>query len=131
MCIRDSDNWPDCERLLPQALACAGWIARDASPTVDAARLLNQAGFYLHERARYGEAEPLYERALAIVERALGPAHPLTATNLNNLAELYRAQGRLDEAEPLLQRTLAIRERALGPDHPDTAQSLNLSLIHI
>ena len=29
------EHWPGCERLLPQALACAGWIARDASPTLD------------------------------------------------------------------------------------------------
>ncbi|MEI2781231.1 MAG: tetratricopeptide repeat protein [Candidatus Competibacter sp.] len=119
------EHWPDCERLLPQALACAGWIARDASPTLDAALLLNRAGFYLHERARYGEAEPLHERALAIRERALGPDHPATAQSLNNLAELYRKRGRLAEAEPLFERALAIREQALGPAHPDTAESLN------
>ena len=119
------DNWPDCERLLPQALACAGWIARDASPTLDAARLLNQAGFYLRERARYDEAEPPHRRALAIRERALGPDHPATAQSLNNLALLYRDQGRLAEAEPLWQRALAIFEQALGPEHPLTALSLN------
>ena len=119
------ENWPDCERLLPQALACAGWIARDASPTLDAARLLNQAGFYLRERARNDEAEPPHRRALAIRERALGPDHPATAQSLNNLALLYRDQGRLAEAEPLWQRALAIFEQALGPEHPLTALSLN------
>ncbi len=46
------------------------------------------------------------------------------ATSLNNLAELYRAQGRYAEAGPLHQRALAIREKALGPDHPHVAQSL-------
>ncbi len=46
------------------------------------------------------------------------------ATDLNNLAELYRAQGRYAEAEPLYKRSLAIREKTLGPEHPDTAQSL-------
>ena len=119
------EHWPGCERLLPQALACAGWIARDASPTLDAARLLNRAGGYLRERARYGEAEPLWQRALAIVEQALGPDHPDTALSLNNLAVLYWYQGRLAEAGPLCERALAIFERALGPDHPDTALSLN------
>ena len=29
----------------------------------EAARLLNQAGYYLRERARYAEAEPLMRRA--------------------------------------------------------------------
>ncbi len=37
------------------------------------------------------------------------------ATDLNNLAELYRAQGKHTEAEPLYRRALAIVEKALGP----------------
>ena len=74
---------------------------------------------------RYGEAEPLYQRALAIYEEQLGPDHPDTATNLNNLASLYDSMGRYGEAEPLYQRALAIGEAQLGPDHPSTAISLN------
>jgi tetratricopeptide (TPR) repeat protein len=46
------------------------------------------------------------------------------ATNLNNLAELYRVQGKYAEVELLYQRALAIREKALGPEHPNVAQSL-------
>ncbi len=46
------------------------------------------------------------------------------ATALNNLAQLYEAQGRYAEAEPLNKRSLAVREKALGSDHPDVAQSL-------
>ncbi len=42
---------------------------------------------------KYDEAEPLYRRALAIKEKALGPQHPNTATSINNLAELLRSQG--------------------------------------
>ena len=34
----------------------------------------------------YAKAEPLYQRALKISEKALGPEHPDTATSLNNLA---------------------------------------------
>ena len=60
----------------------------------------------------------MYQRALAIEEKALGPEHPDVATSLNNLAELYRDQGKYGEAEPLYQRALAIDEKALGPDHP-------------
>jgi tetratricopeptide (TPR) repeat protein len=67
----------------------------------------------------------LYQRALALYERVLGPDHPHVATSLHNLAALYRAQGRYDQAEPLYQRALGIRERVLGPEHPDVAQSLN------
>ncbi len=75
-------------------------------------------------QGKYAEAEPLYQRALAIREKALGPEHPNVATSLNNLAVLYHTQGRYTEAEPLYQRALAIHERVLGPEHPNVAQSL-------
>ena len=87
-------------------------------------RLNNLAGLY-RAQGRYAEAEPLYKRALAISEKALGPEHPDVGTSLNNLAVLYQAQGRYAEAEPLYKRALAIDEKALGPEHPDVATSLN------
>jgi tetratricopeptide (TPR) repeat protein len=53
----------------------------------------------------------------------LGPEHPYVATSLNNLAQLYQAQGQYGKAEPLYQRALAIRDKALGPEHPEVATS--------
>ena len=47
------------------------------------------------------------------------------AMNLNNRAELYRAQGGYAENEPLFQRALAIVEKTLGPEHPNVAMSLD------
>ena len=47
----------------------------------------------IRETGHGEEAEPLYERSLAIQEKALGPVHPNVATSLNNLAALYKAQG--------------------------------------
>jgi tetratricopeptide (TPR) repeat protein len=46
------------------------------------------------------------------------------AISLNNLAELYRAQGKYSEAEPLYKRALVIWEKVLGPDHPHIATVL-------
>jgi Tetratricopeptide repeat len=60
---------------------------------------------------------------LAIREKALGPEHPDVAQTLNNLAELYRAQGRY-MAEPLFERSLRAVEKALGPNHPEVAKGL-------
>ena len=60
-----------------------------------------------------------------IFEKAFGPEHPDLAINLNNLGNLYRAQGRYSEAEALSKRSLAIAEKALGPEHPDVGESLN------
>ena len=75
-------------------------------------------------QGRYPEAEPLYQQALAIAEKALGLNHLNVATCLNNLAALYRSQGKYAKAEPLLKRTIAIREKGLGLEHPEVAMSL-------
>jgi len=94
---------------------------RDDDPDV-----LNWLGSALTNAARYAEAEPLLNRALAIYEKALGPEHPNTAGSLNRLAVLYDSQGRYGEAEPLYNRALAICEKALGLEHPNTVDVLDL-----
>jgi len=60
-------------------------------------------------QGQYAQAEPLYNRALAIREKALGPDHPAVFQSLNNLAALYRATKRDEEAETLEQRAARIR----------------------
>ena len=45
----------------------------------------------LYDEGSLEEAEPLYQRALAIDMAALGASHPNIATYLNNLAGLYKA----------------------------------------
>ena len=72
-------------------------------------------------QGKYGEAEALFKRELAISEKALGSDHPNVALSLNNLAGLYRDQGNYAQAEPLYKRSLAIREKALGPEDPGFA----------
>jgi tetratricopeptide (TPR) repeat protein len=124
-------NWLQWERLLAHTQACAVWMDSQEIHLQEAARLLQQTGWYLTERARYSEAEPLLERAYQMREQQLGPEHLDTATSLNNLARLYRMQGKYEQAEPLYERALTIRERQLGPLHPHTAQSLNnLALLY-
>jgi len=68
-----------------------------------ATSLQNLALLYASQ-GRYAEAEPLYQRSLAIAEKVVEPEHPSMGQCLNNLAELYRAQGKYAEAEPLYQR---------------------------
>ena len=60
---------------------------------------------------KYAEAEPLYLRALAIDQEALGSDHSSVAFDLENIAHLYREQKRDAEAEPLEARAKAIREK--------------------
>ena len=103
--------------------------AQDAATEVDekvlVADSLNNLGWLYYEQGRYGEAEPLYERALSIYEAAHGPDHPSVAATLNGLAVLYAEQGRYGEAEPLYERALSIKEAVHGPDHPSVAATLH------
>jgi tetratricopeptide (TPR) repeat protein len=85
--------------------------------------LKNLAQLY-DDQKKSAEAEPLYQRLLAIEEKRLGPDHPDLATTLYHLAKLYQAHGKSAEAEPLYQRALAIRDRVLGPTHPDVIMIL-------
>jgi CHAT domain-containing protein/type II secretory pathway pseudopilin PulG len=89
------------------------------------AKKLNQEVLRLYQQGRYAQAIPYAENALTIYEKTLGPAHPATATSLNNLALLYANMGAYDKAEPLYRRALSICEKALGSAHLDTAFSLN------
>jgi tetratricopeptide (TPR) repeat protein len=73
----------------------------------------------------YDSAEPLYKRALAIIEKVLGKEHPSTATSLNNLAGVYQAKGDYDSAERLYKRALEILEKRLGSNHPNTVTIRN------
>ncbi len=59
-----------------------------------------------------------------IDEKVLGYDHPSVATDLNNLALLYKKQGNLEAAEPLLKRALGIKERTFDPGHPSLVTGL-------
>jgi tetratricopeptide (TPR) repeat protein len=86
---------------------------------------LSNLAFLSARQGRYVEAEQLYQRALEIQVKALGPEHPSVALTLNNLAELFIVQGRYADAMSLFRRSLAIREKALGSNHRMVAESLS------
>ena len=88
---------------------------------VDLAQSLNSLGLVLYAQEKYLDAEPLYQRTLAVREEVRGPDHPEVAITLNNLAELYLAEGRHREAGPLYERAVVILTQALGPAHSVTA----------
>jgi tetratricopeptide (TPR) repeat protein len=121
----EPETWSRCERMLLQALFVTQSIEQDQVRGEEAGRLLYETASYLRERARYAEAEPLFQRALHIREQQLGSEHPEVASSLNGLGSLYYWQGKFGKAEPLLQRALLIFEQQLGPEHVDTAYPLN------
>ncbi|HEY5028023.1 MAG TPA: tetratricopeptide repeat protein [Candidatus Angelobacter sp.] len=124
-------RWPDCERLLSHALLSSKHVIDYNFEFAAAATLLRNAGFYLHQRAQYAEAEPLYNQGLAIREKTYGREHPDTAESLSKLAWLYSNQGKYAKSESLEKRALEIREKVLGPEHSETATCLhNLALLY-
>ena len=62
----------------------------------------------------YAKAEPLYQRALKIREKALGPDHPKTAQSLNDLALLYAGMGNPKEASHLAVQARRVQEKNLS-----------------
>jgi tetratricopeptide (TPR) repeat protein len=119
--------WARCLDALALALALVGDDTNRLSGVEKSrASLLNRLAAFRHGAlAAYAQARPLCERALAIREKVLDPEHPDTATSLDNLAGLLRAQGDLAGARPLCERALAIHEKVLDPEHPETAASLD------
>jgi tetratricopeptide (TPR) repeat protein len=118
-------TWPECERLLPHALAAA-----EHSQCLDVELeacllLLSEAGLYLRSRGQYQPACKLHEQALAGRRRVLGDDHPDTLSSMNNLAVDRRILGDLQGARDLHEQALAALSRVLGDDHPDTLSSIN------
>jgi len=71
----------------------------------------------------YVSARALYEQALAIGERAIGPESYLMPYVLTSYGHLLHALGENAEAERVYRRALAIDVKHYGGDHPRTAKS--------
>jgi Tfp pilus assembly protein PilF len=71
---------------------------------------LNNLALLYASQGKYAEAEPRYQRALAIREKALSPEHPAVVTILENYAALLCQTGREMQARQLNARAKAIRE---------------------
>jgi tetratricopeptide (TPR) repeat protein len=70
--------------------------------------LLQDWGLVNQMQGRNAEAEAIYKRLLAIVEKAGGEQHPSVGAALNNLVGLYETQGRQAEADALRKRMLDV-----------------------
>ena len=83
---------------------------------------VNLADVYLAQ-GRFGEAAPLYARAISIYE--LNFNYSWLGTPLNGLGEIYREQGQYEKAEPFHLRALSIDEKELAAEHPNLGWALN------
>src|SRR5262249_13643672 len=90
------------------------------------ATALTDLGTLYYTQKRYADAQPLYERALAIDERSPRPDNSSLSTTFHNLALVYWKQNRPEDAERMFKRSLALRSgRRNSPpttDHISTLQ---------
>ena len=70
------------------------------------------------------------ERALSILEKGLGPEHPVSLTSLKDPAVVARDSKAITTRSETPRSALEIRERILPPDHPDIAEAChNLAIV--
>jgi CHAT domain-containing protein/tetratricopeptide (TPR) repeat protein len=131
-------------------LATLGALATSSGQPADFKAIEDLANVY-RAQGKYSEAEGLYKRALAIKEEALGAnpavgrflgsqkyteAEDLFKTlsllkTLDNLANVYQAQGKYTEAAGLFKRALAVKEKLPGVYRPEVGQALtNLANVY-
>lgn len=80
---------------------------------------------------KYVDAEPLYLRAISILEKAFGPEDAEVAGGLYKMAMLNTLTNKYAEAQNLLWRAVEIYRRAYGPEHADIAECLEaLAALH-
>ncbi len=99
-------------------------------PLVEA-RLRATIGTSLRYLGESSIAEQVYQRAVLLRERELGPDHPETLAAKHGLAICYMDLGSEDLAISLFQDTLERRRRTLGARHHDTLQTMgNLATMY-
>src|SRR5262249_53157240 len=72
----------------------------------------------------FTEAQPLYLRAIKILEEA-SPNSSVLGVMYTNLGKMYQEQGDYAQAESTLKHAMEIYEKALDPNHPSRGNLLN------
>jgi tetratricopeptide (TPR) repeat protein len=124
MRLRGAGRWRASAGML-LVLLCSALAAANPQDALQEVRQLNAQVMDLFDHGRYEEAKPLAQQALEISEKELGREHADTASALDGLALLNRAQGNFGPAESLHRQALSIREKVFGTEHLATADSFN------
>jgi tetratricopeptide (TPR) repeat protein len=87
-------------------MAAFGLTGMPAQGGDDLAALRAQVS-QLYSQAKYGDANPIAERYVALARQKYGQNHIEYAAAISWLAYVYKAQGRYAEAEPLYKRSVS------------------------
>jgi tetratricopeptide (TPR) repeat protein/predicted Ser/Thr protein kinase len=97
----------------------------DLSGSVPEGILLVRLAKVQLKQGNYEQSLAHSQRALVILESALGPNHPRVGEVLHGMGVVYLQQEQLEEAVAVWRRQLSIFESALGPDSPRLVGVLN------
>jgi CHAT domain-containing protein/Tfp pilus assembly protein PilF len=96
-----------------------------------AARSLHNLVVFIQRTGALDEARRAQERAIALMEGALGPDHPDVASALNALGQILLNQGDAAVAVQAQERALAVFEKGAGPSSGGSARArVNLGEAH-
>ncbi len=94
------------------------------------AKMMYTMGDTYWDLGLFSRAQPLFERALEIQRRVLGPRHPDTLASMQDLGAVLGYEGHRAEAEKLDRQTLDVERQVLGPENRQTLVTMtNLAVI--
>ena len=114
----DRDRLDDAAHMFQSALKDAEQFGRRDPRLVES--LLDLA--FVHDlQGNSAEADRLYKRAFAALEKGAGKGSPEVARALDGLADRARRRGKNAEAERLYKRAVAAWEKGMGKNDPQLA----------
>jgi len=119
---REAGSYALAEAPLAEALNTQQSLIPLHPETARSLRLRGDLYFFAGDWVR---AEMSWKEALALVERTLGPEHPMVPPLLRWIANATKAFGGMEEAQHLLDRALPIGQRVLARCQPESAGLLN------
>jgi non-specific serine/threonine protein kinase/serine/threonine-protein kinase len=117
-------NASEFEKALPYYLEMyQSFLNKEGAQAIGAVLAMRDLAEVYSRLKRYGEAEPLFLRALEFLE-GRPKDDPIVVLTKSYLANMYAAQKRYHKAEPLLTENLEISRRKFSQSHPEVARRL-------
>ncbi len=111
----DQKDDAQAQALHRRALAIYETLGDGTEALLGQAHAMNHLAGFVYRKRQFRQAEPMFQQALALMERALGTEDPRLLPVLDNLQALYRSQHRPDRALPYARRAETLREKTGAP----------------
>lgn len=115
-----------CQSLLPHAFAAMGIELHNREAVLRQASVFVKAGLHIYDSGADTDSQKMYEKALEIRTKLLGPEDMETFVTIRGLCRVYISSQQLERAEGMLTETLSRCQRHWGKDHDQT-----LAVMHV